>query len=51
MAKPIQLGMTLEGEDAIKFDKYMENPECTPRGVLLILKSSERSRKNKFRFE
>ena len=49
MAKPIQLGMVLEGEDARRFDKYLENPECTEEGISLILKSSERSRR--FRFE
>ena len=49
MAKPIQLGMVLEGEDARKFDEYMENPKCTEKGISLIIKSSERSRR--FRFE
>ena len=29
MAKPIEWGLTLEGQDARDFEKYLENPEPT----------------------
>lgn len=29
MAKPIEWGLTLEGQDALDFEKYLENPEPT----------------------
>jgi hypothetical protein len=29
MAKPVDLGLVLEGEDAVRFIKHMENPMYT----------------------
>jgi len=29
MAKPIEIGLVLEGDDARRFHKYMENPQIT----------------------
>lgn len=38
MAKPIEWGLTLEGQDARDFEKYLENPEptFTPEGRKLM---------------
>lgn len=33
MAKPIELGLTLEGQDAIDFDEYCKNPVVTELGL------------------
>lgn len=41
MAKPIELGLVLEGEDAEEFWRYMKNPECTEEGMLLLLEAVE----------
>jgi hypothetical protein len=43
MAKPIELGLILEGEDAREFHRYMENPAAydTPEGRELIRKAAE----------
>lgn len=31
MAKPIELGLVLEGEDAARFEEYLSNPPELPR--------------------
>lgn len=36
MAKPIEIGLVLEGDDAKKFYRYMENPTITNKGRELI---------------
>ena len=37
MAKPIKLGLTLEGEDAEYFEEYLANPpELPPNGKKLV---------------
>lgn len=37
MAKPIELGLVLEGEDARRFEKYMNDPnDITPEGRQLL---------------
>ncbi|HJJ36751.1 MAG TPA: hypothetical protein O0X27_06220 [Methanocorpusculum sp.] len=36
MARPIDLGLVLEGEDARDFDEYMANPTFTEKGRELI---------------
>jgi hypothetical protein len=36
LAKPIEIGLVLEGEDAKKFHLYMENPKITNKGRELI---------------
>ena len=43
MAKPIELGLVLEGEDAREFHHYMENPDAydTPEGCDLIRRAAE----------
>lgn len=33
MAKPIELSLTLEGQDAIDFDEYCKNPVVTELGL------------------
>ena len=36
MAKPIEIGLVLEGDDARRFQTYMENPTITEKGRGLI---------------
>jgi len=36
MAKPIEIGLVLEGKDARRFLKYLENPKITKEGRELI---------------
>jgi hypothetical protein len=36
MAKPIEIGLVLEGEDAIAFQKYLEHPTFTREGLNLM---------------
>lgn len=31
--------LILEGDDARRFHKYMEDPDCTVRGLILILEA------------
>ena len=33
MAKPIQLGLVLEGDDAREFEEYMKNPYFPEHGI------------------
>lgn len=42
MAKPIELGLVLEGEDARRFDRYMNDPnDITPQGRHLLFEARE----------
>ena len=41
---PCELGLVLEGEDARRFNEYMENPTCTPDGIKLINAAMEFNR-------
>jgi len=36
MAKPIEIGLVLEGDDTKKFYEYMDNPTITNKGRELI---------------
>jgi hypothetical protein len=36
MAKPIEIGLVLEGEDARAFQKYLEHPTFTRDGLNLM---------------
>lgn len=36
MAKPIEIGLVLEGEDAKAFQKYLEHPTFTREGLNLL---------------
>lgn len=36
MAKPIEIGLVLEGEDAKAFQKYLEHPTFTREGLNLM---------------
>lgn len=40
MAKPIELGLVLEGEDARAFRTYLQNPEDTEDGRKLLAKAA-----------
>jgi hypothetical protein len=42
MAGPIKPGLTLEGEDAVRFEKYLEDPDdITPEGRELLRKAKK----------
>jgi hypothetical protein len=42
MARPIKLGLVLEGEDAIRFEKYLNDPDdITPEGRELLKKAKK----------
>lgn len=43
MAKPIELGLTLEGEDAKKFHEYMKKPTHTKKGIAMAKKAAKRA--------
>ncbi len=42
MAKPIELGLVLEGDDAREFHRYLENPAKydTPAGIDLVRRAA-----------
>ena len=48
MAKPIEIGTTLSGQDAIDFIEYMRNPTYTERAnemMKKIIRESEQRKK------
>jgi hypothetical protein len=45
MAKPIELGLELEGEDAARFQHYIENPTFSDEGRKLIHEAEELAEK------
>jgi hypothetical protein len=47
MAKPIEIGLVLEGDDARRFHKYMENPKITKEGRELIREAIKIAKKEK----
>jgi hypothetical protein len=48
MAKPIEIGLVLEGDDARRFHKYMEDPTIKKEGRELIRKAIEIAKSEKF---
>lgn len=49
MAKPIETGLILIGEDAQRFHRYIDNPEYSKEGRAMIrraVKIAERKRAN-----
>ena len=47
MAKEIELGLFLEGDDAREFHKYMEHPDDTEAGRELIREALRLSNQNR----
>jgi hypothetical protein len=47
MAKPIEIGLVLEGDDARRFHKYMEDPKITKEGRKLIREAIKIAKKEK----
>ncbi len=48
MAKPIKLGLILEGEDAVRFEKYLSDPDdITPEGKKLLKEASRLAKKRR----
>jgi hypothetical protein len=45
MAKPIEIGLELRGQDARRFHKYMEEPTITEEGRELIREALRRASK------
>ena len=44
MARPIEIGLILEGDDALAFHRYLKNPIDTPKGRQLLAEAYEESR-------
>ena len=44
MARPIELGLILEGDDALAFHRYIKNPTDTQKGRHLLAEAYEESR-------
>ena len=47
MAKPIELGLVLEGEDAEKFFEYDENPEVSDELIAMFIEGKEIYERNR----
>jgi hypothetical protein len=41
MAKKIELGLVLTGEDAVRFRKLMEDPEYKPKTIAVLKRAKE----------
>lgn len=48
MAKEIELGLTLEGDQIRRFEEYIRNPTCTDLGIKIIRKAVLDARAGKF---
>lgn len=48
MAKPIELGLELEGEDAVRFNEYLKNPKDTPKGKNLMKRAEQLAKQLKW---
>jgi hypothetical protein len=46
MAKPVELGLVLEGEDAKRFIEYDKNPKASPVVLAMIAEGREFYEKN-----
>jgi hypothetical protein len=46
MAKPVELGLVLEGEDAKRFIEYDDNPKASPLVLAMIAEGRELYEKN-----
>jgi len=44
MARPIELGLILEYDDALAFHRYIKNTTDTPKGRQLLAEAYEESR-------
>ena len=42
MARPIELGLVLDGEDAREFNKYRENPTITEKSLAAMREALRR---------
>ncbi|MGB9928996.1 MAG: hypothetical protein ACPK85_11425 [Methanosarcina sp.] len=47
MAKPVELGLVLEGEDAKRFLEYDENPDVPAEIVAMFIEGKELYEQNK----
>lgn len=48
MAKPIELGLVLDLEDSIRFQKYIDNPTYTEEGRKLIREAVDLAERTRF---
>lgn len=46
LAKPIELGLTLDREDSIRFQKYLDNPTYSEEGLQLIREAARLAEKS-----
>lgn len=49
MAKPVELGLVLEGEDAKRFIEYDDNPKASPLVLAMIAEGRELYEKNELK--
>ena len=47
MAKPVELGLVLEGEDAERFFGYDENPEVSDELIAMFIEGKEKYEQNR----
>jgi uncharacterized protein (DUF1778 family) len=47
MAKPIELGLILDHEESIRFQKYIDNPKHTAEGRKLIREAADLADKSR----
>jgi len=43
VTRPIEIGLILEGDDALAFHRYIKNPTDTPKGRQLLVEAYEES--------
>lgn len=51
MAKPVELGLVLEGEDAERFLEYDKNPDISDEIVAMFIEGKELYEQNKRKLE
>ncbi|MCK9632112.1 MAG: hypothetical protein M0R30_10775 [Methanoregula sp.] len=48
MAKPVELGLVLDREEFVRFQKYIANPTCTGEGRKLIRPAADLAKRSRF---
>ena len=48
MAKPIELGLVLDREESVRFQKYIDNPTYTKEGRKLIREAADLAERSRF---
>ena len=48
MAKPIEVGLVLDREESVRFQKYIDNPTYTGDGRKLIREAADLAERSRF---